>query len=101
MPKALTKEKWASLKEILLQIPIRLRNLSWKEAMDLVDVILAGRNNLCPDIDPKTGRFAVSCALCSNVISVEDDFVRHGLTSTYVHYDCHHRSTLPIGEKRP
>ena len=99
MPKALTKEKWANLKEVLLQVPIKLRNLAWKEAMDLVETILAGRNNLSPDVDAKTGRFAVACDICGDTISVEEDYVRHALTAKYVHYDCHHRSTAPIGDR--
>lgn len=97
MAKALTKEKWANLKEVLLHVPIRVRNVAWKDAMSVVEQILEGRNNLTPDIDPKTGRFAIECGLCHEQIDVDEDFVRHALTATYVHYDCHHKSTGSIG----
>lgn len=98
MPKAMTKEQWANLKEVLLHVPIKTRNLAWKEAMDLVEQVLAGRNNISPDVDLKHARFAVECALCHEAIGFDEDYVRHALTGTYVHYDCHHRSTERIGE---
>lgn len=97
MPKGMTKNQWADLKEVLLHVPIRARNIAWKEAMENVEKILAGRNNLSPDIDLKNTRFAVECKLCRDLIGVDEDFVRHALTGTYSHYDCHHRSSGPIG----
>lgn len=99
MRKALTKGQWANLKEVLLHVPIKTRNLAWKDAMDLVEHILEGRNNLAPEVDVKRGCFAVECNLCRDLIGIDEDFVRHALTGTYVHYDCHHRSTVPIGDK--
>lgn len=93
MPKALTRSQWANLKEVLLHVEIKTRNLAWKEAMDLVEQILAGRNNLAPEIDLKNDCFAVECGLCHKPIGIEEDFVRKGTTAAYIHYDCHHRST--------
>jgi hypothetical protein len=98
MPKGLTKGKWADLKEVLLHVPIKARNLAWKDAMDLVEHILRGRNNLAPNLDMKELKFSVECNICKELIAVDEDYVRHALTGTYVHYDCHHRSTGNIGE---
>lgn len=95
--RAMTRERWASLKEVLLHVPIKARNVAWKEAMNLVEDILSNRNNLAPELDERSGCFAVECALCRQQIGVDEDFVRHAITGTYVHYDCHHRSTGPIG----
>lgn len=94
MPKAMTKDKWASLKEALLHVPIKNRNLAWKQAMDLVDHILSGRNNIAFDVDTELGRFAVSCNICHEPIGLDEDYVRKALTSVVVHYDCHMKSPM-------
>jgi len=96
MGKALTKEKWANLKEVLLHVPAKARNLAWKEAVDFVETVLAGRNNLALDVDLKSGCFAVACALCNEAIGVDEDYVRKGITAQTVHYDCHHKSSGPL-----
>jgi hypothetical protein len=99
MAKALTRGKWTDLKEVLLHVPIKVRNLAWKEAMSLVDQVLAGRNNLSPDVDLESGRFAVECVLCRQTIDVDEDFVRKGISSTYRHHDCFMRSSLGLNDQ--
>lgn len=98
MARSLTKLKWAELKEVLLHVPIKARTAVWRESMDFVDKILAGRNNLSPTVDLKTMQYSVACDLCKEIIRVEDDYVFHALTAKFVHYDCHHKSTGNIGD---
>lgn len=98
MAQGLTKVKWGELKEVLLHVPIRARSAAWREAMEFVDHVLAGKNNITPNCDARTMRYSVACDNCGELIKIDEDFVFHALTAKYVHYDCHHRSTGPIGE---
>jgi hypothetical protein len=91
--KGLTKASWNGLKAALLSVPIRGRNMAWKEGLEMVETILDGRNNLAPEIIEKLGKFAVQCDICKDAISLEDDFVRKGMSCVWVHYDCHMRSS--------
>jgi hypothetical protein len=92
MPKAMTKDKWESLKKALLHVPIKNRNLVWKEAVDMIDHVLSSQNNIAPEVDAEFGRFAVSCELCHQPIGLDEDYVRKAITSSVVHYDCHMKS---------
>lgn len=93
MAQGLTKVKWGELKEVLLHVPIRARSAAWREAMEFVDYVLAGKNNLTPPSDARTMRYSVACGICGELIKLDEDFVFHALSAKYVHYDCHHRST--------
>jgi hypothetical protein len=93
MPQSLTKVKWAELKEILLHVPVKARSAAWRESMDFVEKVLAGRNNLAPVADARTMKYSVECDICKDLIGLEEDFVFHALSAKYVHYDCHHRSS--------
>jgi hypothetical protein len=93
MPQGLTKVKWAELKEILLHVPIKARSAAWRESMEFVDQILAGKNNITPNCDARTMRYSVECGICRELIKLDEDYVFHALTASYVHYDCHHRSS--------
>ena len=96
MANSLTRTKWTALRDTLLRVPTRSRNIGWKEALDLVEHILAGRNNLTPDLNLESGRFAVECETCHKAIEVMDDFVRHAISNKFVHYDCHHKTTTSL-----
>jgi hypothetical protein len=89
----LTKVKWAELKAILLHVPTKARSAAWRDSMEFVEQILAGRNNLAPTTDARTMRYSVDCNLCGELIKIDEDYVFHSLTAKYVHYDCHHKST--------
>jgi hypothetical protein len=93
MPQSLTKVKWAELKEILLHVPVKARSAAWRESMDFVEKVLAGRNNLAPAADARTMKYSVECDICHELIGLDEDFVFHALSAKYVHYDCHHRSS--------
>ena len=101
MAKVLTKAQWEDLKKALLSIPTRKRNINWKDAINFIDDILVGRNNVTPDIDVSKGVFAVECVICRKPIAVDEDYVRHAITSTYQHYDCHHKTTASLGDLIP
>ena len=98
MAQGLSKVKWGELKEILLHVPIRARTAAWRESMEFVDAVLAGRNNLAPTSDLRTMKYSVPCDICSVLIGIDEDYVFHALSAKYVHYDCHHKSTGNIGE---
>jgi len=87
-----TKVKWASMKEALLKVPARHRDIAWKEGLEIIEAVLAGRNNLTPDVDIDTMRFSVACEICGNLIMIGEDYVYKGATSKTVHYDCHHKA---------
>lgn len=93
MPDSLSKVKWADLKEVLLHVPTRARSGAWRESMEFVEQILAGRNNLAPVADARTMKYSVVCELCKELIGIDEDYVFHALSAKYVHYDCHHKST--------
>lgn len=99
MAQSLSKVKWAELKEVLLHVPIKARSAAWREGMEFIEQVLAGKNNLTPVVDARTMKFSVECELCKELIGINEDYVFHALTAKYVHYDCHHKSTGPIGEQ--
>jgi hypothetical protein len=90
--KGMTKGQWTNLKEVLLHLPIKTRNLAWKDAMDLVEKVLAGQSDIAPGVDIDALRFSVECDICHEMIGFEEDFVRKGLTGVWIHYDCHMRT---------
>lgn len=93
MPKSLTKVKWAELKEVLLHVSVKARSLIWRDAMEFVEQVISGHNNLAPTVDASTMKYSVECGLCRELIGVDEDYVFHALSAKYVHYDCHHRSS--------
>jgi hypothetical protein len=93
MPQSPTKVKWAELKEVLLHVPIRARSAAWRESMEFVDQILAGRNNIAPTVDAKTMAYSVECRHCNEIIKIDEDYVFHAISGKYEHYDCHHKSS--------
>lgn len=98
MARSMTKVQWGELKEVLLHVPTRARTAAWRESMAFVEKVLSGLNNLALNVDVQTMRYSVPCASCGELLAIDEDYVFHALTASYVHYDCHHRSTKPIGQ---